>query len=248
MEIVMRMNNKLPISTKSDARLSFHLSSVLSEERYGWFYEHFINIGIYGERDVFINFIDNAIDDSYRSLFSERICYEADVIKDENELIDILKAHVNRKFYSYLWLDKYEIPETAEYHTDSFVHPVLVYGYDDSNEIFNIINFTWSKGSYVQEVPYESIKSAYILMRNNIEHYFHMIGGHTVLTAYKLNPTAGKQTFSLNRFLVELSNYIYSRGDNISEHNPTEYITCEYGLNGYKNYCMCAIMLHQVHG
>lgn len=234
MEIVMRMNNKLPISTKSDARLSFHLSSVLSEERYGWFYEHFINIGIYGERDVFINFIDNAIDDSYRSLFSERICYEADVIKDENELIDILKAHVNRKFYSYLWLDKYEIPETAEYHTDSFVHPVLVYGYDDSNEIFNIINFTWSKGSYVQEVPYESIKSAYILMRNNIEHYFHMIGGHTVLTAYKLNPTAGKQTFSLNRFLVELSNYIYSRGDNISEHNPTEYITCEYGLNGYK--------------
>lgn len=92
MEIVMRMNKKSPIRTNWETRLSFHLSTVLNEERYGWFYEHFINIGIYGERDVFINFIDNAIDDSYRSLFSERICYEADVIKDENELIDILRG------------------------------------------------------------------------------------------------------------------------------------------------------------
>lgn len=228
------MKHMLKINTKQETCLSFHLSTVLDEAMYPWFYEHFINIKVLGETDIFMEFVDNAIDDSYRSLFSERLCYDADMIKDENELVDILKDHVNRKFYSYLWLNKYEIPETEEYHNYSFVHPVLVYGYDESHETFHIINFTWSKGSYVQEVPYESIKKAYALMRNNLEYYFHIMGGHTVLTCYKLNPVAGKQTFSLNRFLVELSNYIYSRGDNITEHNPAEYVTCEYGLNSYK--------------
>ena len=230
----MKHTKKLPISTKPETRLSFHLSTVLNEERYGWFYEHFINIRIAGDNDIFIDFLDNKIDESYRSLFSERICYDVNMIKDDNELVHILQGHVNRKFYSYLWLDKYEIPDTEEYHMYSFVHPVLVYGYDDQKEKFNIINFTWSKGSYIQEIPYESIKKAYALMRKYVDNYYHIIGGHTVLTGYKLSATAGKQPFSLNRFLVELSNYIYSRGDNLAEQTPTEYMTCEYGLNCYK--------------
>ena len=154
----MKHNKKLPISTAPETRLSFHLSTVLNEERYGWFYEHFINIRIAGNKDVIVDFIDNRIDDSYRLLFSERICYDVDMIKNDNDLVLILQDHVNRKFYSYLWVDKYEIPDTEEYHVYTFVHPVLVYGYDDQKKIFNIINFTWSKGSYIQEVPYESIK------------------------------------------------------------------------------------------
>ena len=48
------------------------------------------------------------------------------MIKDDNELVYILQGHVNRKFYSYLWLDKYEIPDTEEYHMYSFVNPVSV--------------------------------------------------------------------------------------------------------------------------
>ena len=59
----MKHTRKLPISTKPETRLSFHLSTVLNEERYGWFYEHFINIRIAGDNDdIFIDFLDNKID------------------------------------------------------------------------------------------------------------------------------------------------------------------------------------------
>ena len=230
----MTKSKVLPINMKPETRLSFHLSTVLSEDRYPWFYEHFINIKVWGESKVYMDFVDNIIDESYRALYSERVCYTSKMIPNEEQLIHILTDIIDRKFYSYLWLDKFEIPDTVEYHNYHFVHPVLVYGYDDVERVLYILNFTWSKGSYLQKVSYEYIKKAFLLMNEQIENNFYMMGGDTVLISYKVNQNIGKQQFNIKRYLKELSNYIFSRSDSIAENYPDHYVTCEYGLNGYK--------------
>lgn len=230
----MTKSKVLPINMKPETRLSFHLSTVLSEDRYPWFYEHFINIKVWGESKVYMDFVDNIIDESYRALYSERVCYTSKMIPNEEQLIHILTDIIDRKFYSYLWLDKFEIPDTVEYHNYHFVHPVLVYGYDDAERVLYILNFTWSKGSYLQKVSYEDIKKAFLLMNEQIENNFHMMGGDTVLISYKVNQNIGKQQFNIKCYLNELGNYIFSRSDSIAENYPDHYVTCEYGLNGYK--------------
>lgn len=224
----------LPINTKPETRLSFHLNTVLSEDMYPWFYEHFINIRMLGDKDLFLEFTDNVIDESYRPLFEERICYDEKMISDGDALVKILKTNLNNRFYSYLWVDKFEIPDTEEYQNYNFVHPVMVYGYDDLVEKFFIINFTWSKGSYIQQVSYDEIKSAYKMMAEHIEEHLLMIGSHTVLTSYRLDKTSARQPFRLYHFLVELSNYLYSRADNSGESYPHTYVTCVYGMQVYE--------------
>ncbi len=119
-----------------------------------------------------MDFVDNIIDESYQRLYSERVCYASQMIPSGETLIHILTENINKKFYSYLWLDKYEIPETDEYHKKHYVHPVLVYGYDETERVLFIINFTWNKGSYLQKVSYEEIKKAFSLMNEQIENNF----------------------------------------------------------------------------
>ncbi len=223
----------LPIYTQPDTRLSFHLSTILSKERYSWFYERFTNIKIIGTKNVFIDFMDNIIDDSYRSLFSERICYNFNKLTDENRLLNILKEKLNNDFYSYLWLDKIEIPDTDEYHNYHFYHPVMVYGYEEKAKLFHIINFTGSKGILFQKVQYDSLMSAYKEMITNSTHSDFILPDTIVLTSYKVNKNAGKYPFSLANYLIQLGDYIFSRANNIGGENTDSYVEAIYGLNVY---------------
>ena len=223
----------LPVYTQPDTKLSFHLNTILSKERYPWFYERFTNIKIIGTNEVLIDFVDNIIDDSYRPLFSERVCYDYNMLS-EDELVDILKEKLNGDFYSYLWLDKIEIPDTDEYHNYHFNHPVMVYGYDEEEKVFHIINFTGSKGVFFQKIQYASLVAAYKEMIKN-QSLINPISSDTiVLTSYKVNKNAGKYQFNLANYLIQLSDYIFSRADNIGGECNRSYIETTYGLCVYE--------------
>lgn len=91
----------LPINTKRETRLSFHLSMVLQHHIYPWFYEKYINLIIHGDRDIVIDFIDNKIDASYREYIDERITYaHSDITTDIDYFIkdSILYKRVIYKF------------------------------------------------------------------------------------------------------------------------------------------------------
>ncbi len=73
----------LPINTKRETRLAFHLSMILQHHIYPWFYEKYINLIIHGDREIVIDFIDNKVDASYREYMDERITYAHGDIKTD---------------------------------------------------------------------------------------------------------------------------------------------------------------------
>lgn len=204
----------LPINTKKETRLSFHLSTILQNNIYPWFYEKYINLIIHGDREIIIDFINNKIDDSYREYMEERIIYAYEDVKDKKDIIQYLKESINKSFYSYIWLDKYNLYGNEYYHADHFAHTVLVYGYDDIDKKIYCLDFSSEKGIYVCICPYTDFTEAFV----NCVHYIEFGGNLSTLsetiTSYRIKKDIFVLPFNLDRFLSELHDYIYSEINN----------------------------------
>ena len=203
----------LPINIKKEAHLSFHLIAILQNHVYPWFYEKYINLIIHGDKEITIDFIDNKIDDSYREYMEERVVYKHSDFKDKNNVINYLIDRINRSFYSYIWLDKYNLYGNEYYHINHFTHPVLVYGYDDINKNIYCIDFSFEKGTHTCTCPYDDFIEAFA----NGEKHIKYGGGPTTINetiiSFKIKKDIIALPFNLDRFLGELHDYIYS------EHN-----------------------------
>lgn len=230
-ETNMESKRILPITCNKDTQLSFHLSAVLSDDMKAWFYNRFINIRCWGIDLVVVDFMDNVIDDSYRDLFDERICYDPQRVPNGRRLIKSLKRNLCKDFYSYLWIDKYEIPGSDEYHISNFIHPILIYGYDDASENFFIENFTPSKGSYLTTVHYSELCAAYDAVIADLPGLQIANGSDIIRTDFRLNRQKAPHRFDIVKFTAELSNYIFSRPDVTQYVNSAVY----FGMDVYKS-------------
>ena len=144
----MESKRILPITCNKDTQLSFHLSAVLSDDMKAWFYNRFINIRCWGIDLVVVDFMDNVIDDSYRDLFDERICYDPQRVPNGRRLIKSLKRNLCKDFYSYLWVDKYEITIHGKYLDNSISYRARKF----NNEL-------WNHGKYFAQFcePFERL-------------------------------------------------------------------------------------------
>ena len=214
MEKEKRRAKKLYLNPSNETHLSFHLSVLLRPELYAWFYENFINITILGESDQSIEFIDNFVDYSYRELMEERVVYRYDDFPDKSGIIDYLIKSIDNGFYSYMFLDKYCIPDTDSYMSWHFVHQIIAYGYDDINKTISAVDFSFEKGVVIHEISYENFIEGFI----NIGEYYMLGGGAKPLEEnimsfkpnYKTTINVKDNTFELDRFMSELQDYINS--------------------------------------
>lgn len=200
---------KLYINPSKETNLSFHLSVVLRPDLYSWFYENFINVVIFGDSTYFIEFLDNIIDESYRELMEQRIIRNYNSFAQKEDVIKYLTESIENDFYSYIWVDKYYVPNNESYMNWHYVHAVMVYGYDDVNETISVINFSFEKGVVLQEISYDDFVQAFI----SGEEYYKNGGGNTALeetiTSFKIK-TNHNSAFELDRFMLELRDYLRS--------------------------------------
>ena len=202
---------KLHINMAKETHLAFHLSALLTPELYPWFYERFVNIEILGDSQCYIEFIDNTIDYSYRELMEERIIYSYDrLCQREEDIITYLTESIENGFYSYIWVDKHYMPGSEDYMNWHFVHPVMVYGYDDRSKTISFVHFMSAKGTVLQEVSYDDFIRAF----TNAEQYYEEGGGVMTLTetvtSFKPLTAHSNNIFELDRFMSELRDYLNS--------------------------------------
>ena len=237
------MNKKeLYINLSEETRLSFLLMPVLGDYAYSWFYEKYINLVMHAVRQdengvvYMIDFIDNHVDESYREYMQERTVDSYDEVVG-GDFIGYIKGKIDKDFYLYTSIDKHHIPDNEVYMKDHFVHPTLIFGYDEDNREILCIDQSFTKGASKCRVKYEDFSMAFKDIKNHYESGADIrVLGETV-TCFKLKKKPYVPPFEIKRFLSELYDYLHSTVDVLKERQMYFYSTeMAYGIGVYDKF------------
>lgn len=136
----------LPINTDPETHINFYLSMILTNENMrAWFYERYINLVMY--EDI-IDFIDNI---NYSGIIGHVRSYSWDEGKQRG-ICKVIKEVIQGNGFLNFWVDEYNLPCSIRYQKQHFVHPIIVYGYDDRKKIFNAWFFDIGRGYRTVEI------------------------------------------------------------------------------------------------
>ncbi len=160
---------KLKINLQREITTYLHrslpLCAILScEENYKWFYRHYIEIFSITYQNGFsrLEFLEEK--NNYNDVFQE-VFLKFEEVPD---ILQFIKDKIDSGVYVSVHIDEYCLPQKGSYGKNHFVHPSLIYGYDDiqkklmaigfdSEMIFNEITFDYK--DFVD--AYESAKVHY---------------------------------------------------------------------------------------
>lgn len=158
MEEPRHVRNSLPISHSKELtvlskemlhmQLPFH-----NEFFFPWFYCHFINIYYY--LDTYFNYIDS---DSFTEIFDAIVLDFSQVV--EFNTPETVRNGIDRGYYFFAWINNYYNPKSEFYLRVNDIHPVLVYGYDMTNEIYQFAAFDIRQGLLLDEIPVQDLHTA----------------------------------------------------------------------------------------
>lgn len=160
---------KLKINLQREITTYLHrslpLCAILScEENYKWFNQHYIEIFSITYQNGFsrLEFLEekNNYDDVFQEVFLK--------FEEVPDILQFIKDKIDSGVYVSVHIDEYCLPQKGSYRKNHFVHPSLIYGYDniqkklmaigfDSEMIFNEIAFDFN--DFVE--AYESAKIHY---------------------------------------------------------------------------------------
>ncbi|WP_458125217.1 hypothetical protein [Paenibacillus sp. Z3-2] len=149
-----------------------------------WFYSNFIhlkcNLNFIKNKDDFdIDFIAGNI---YGGIPWLDYLETQHKTEDEHDLCMDILSKINEGYYYYSFVDEYYIPNRQAYKKFHNTHDLLIYGYDLSNNLFNVIGFN-ERMQYVESyVSFDDLAKAlkfseanysnYIKKRENINYSF----------------------------------------------------------------------------
>ena len=122
-----------------------------------WYYSNFVNIIYY--KDAWFEYVDAISFYEQQALYT-RILNEDDAPINNPERF---LAAINKNFYIYLWLDKFSLQGTAAYQKHHDIHPVLIYGYDLEQSIYQCVYFEMNTS--VQYASFPLMKPFGVLFR-----------------------------------------------------------------------------------
>ncbi len=147
---------KLKINLQREITTYLHrslpLCAILScEENYKWFYQHYIEIFSITYQNGFsrLEFLEEK--NNYEDVFQEAFLKFEEV----PDILQFIKDKIDSGIYVSVHIDEYCLPQKGSYGKNHFVHPSLIYGYDnvqkklmaigfDSEMIFNEITFDFN--------------------------------------------------------------------------------------------------------
>ena len=170
-------------------------------DQIGWINERYVNLLTY---DGIVDYVDNI---NYSGMFHHIRSYGINELND-NFHKALKNAVVNDQF-AILWVDEYYLSASSyRYNVSHFVHPLVVYGYNEETNQYDVIFFDITKGQVIIRIDVDELCEA---MTGVKEHYIY---GATIdaldktLSIYNLSSTF-KGEFHLNVFIRNLSHYLY---------------------------------------
>ena len=200
-----------PINTKKETDINFYLSMILSDDKlYGWFYERFVNIAICGG---IVDFIDNI---NYNSIIGHVRSYSWKEIQ-QKDLSSVVQSIICGGGFLMFWVDEYDLSCSIRYNKQHFVHPILIYGYDNEKEIYNAWFFDINSGYRAVEISYNDMDKA---IHDVNEYYMH--GGSPEAVALTVNifqvyTSFPKLPFDISVFLQSLKDYLYAQNNTMTK-------------------------------
>ncbi len=207
--------------------LAYPLSIILAnKEAWPWFYSNFIQL--YSTNKFNITIHNHGEFDNYPWLSVTE--WENERFACERQLIDSIIKSVENENYVYLFVDEFFIENTTAFQKDTYIHDILIHGYDDEKSIFYVSGFT-KNGTYsFYTVSFESIMKATLTEKLTLHR-------KVTLLQYKKyrydNYTYLSYHFDLNNIVEQLEDYLYNRNSSLRfrmNQNPNNFL---YGIQVY---------------
>ncbi|MFF2480909.1 hypothetical protein [Paenibacillus sp. NPDC058071] len=138
---------EIPLQKKitSYLNIAYPMLFILSEPKLeNWFYERFVHIYSQQWYGYYLR-TDYADSSRYFGDLLERHAHsieETRAIVQRQSIISFLRSAITEGYaVNVFTLDKYYLPETEEYHREHLVHELLVTGFDDRTEKFDLIGY-----------------------------------------------------------------------------------------------------------
>ena len=228
------MKNELPIvptpiSTYPGGNAM--LSIVLSHpESLPWFYQSFIQIYANPRDDASVagNFIQSDLGACECPFLSVNAFRSTLIDLKWDRFSDFARDCINQNHYVYTWTNRFYIRPCQNYNKNHFLHPILIYGYNDEERIFKAAGFFYGFYNYV-EIDYDEVDAGY----QNYELAENKWGIHGAHLLYYLNI---KRTFQIQEVVTSLEDYLYGRDStNIFYYHSLHEVSNDmlYGIHFY---------------
>lgn len=199
----------LKICNTDAIQINPNLGIILTGDMEGWFHEKYINIFMNG---TIIDYVDNV---NYSGAIIQQHVYSYEEIKQYG-IIDVIEKEIALEHYIHLWVDEIAIPQSIRYKRDHFVHPLMIYGYNSTEQIIKAVFFDIARGQTFIDIQYQDL-----IFATKFLDQFYQFGGNDnaisqTLLACSLHQHM-KGLFHIDVFAKQLSNYICCTTDNITE-------------------------------
>ncbi|KYF83252.1 hypothetical protein BE11_45200 [Sorangium cellulosum] len=213
-------SKELKIKLQHDVNVYLHhslpLCVILGEERFlPWFYQHFVQvISDSGESifrgnwpSIWVDFLEG--DDSYREVIDD-VYLDRAVLKGQSDVRGMFIECLERGHTMIVSLDEYYLPKKASYQTRHYVHPTLIYGYDDHAREFLAVGFDDQRLFCALRFGYDEVLAAYASAFESDEK---SMDYQQLIRLLKPRPFSRAYPFNARKFLAQLQGYVSSSAD-----------------------------------
>lgn len=221
------------------------LSVILAHKQtHGWFYESYVQL--YSIR-VFrrpVSGFHDLVEDSDRrggeiesiavhfAVMSGRKWFDECLVKkffgdDPDDIVSFIVKSVNLGCYLRLELDEYYLPNKRSFGFREWVHPTLVYGYDDDRQVVLSLGFD-TKIFTKLTLAYSDLRRAYASARRISQAPSR---NRALVSLIKMWEPPRPYPFSRRRFLGELRGYLYSTIDSAKKFTLTTFLPASVDLD-----------------
>lgn len=230
--------------------LSLRLCAILTSNDYNeWFMNNFINLKSYidfeNPDNIRLSYIDYEFDSviNYKHFSIDKL--------DNINVISILIDSINNNQYIIIFLDEFFLPIKNKYQKIHFVHPQLIYGFDNSKEVFYAVGNNKVNEQQMFEIDYKLLEESFneatknyfssapyakdrfvesFMLKTNIKNDFDKVKIIKKIKNFILSENIENET-NQNNDINKINSYIFT-GNN-SDTNPKNIINQinKFGLN-----------------
>ncbi len=230
---MLELKVKMQLDITTYLHRSLPLCIILAYDKYlPWYYSRFIQIFSFTDDKDFseINYLEPR---DCSSEILDMVCLGYHLLDKVDNIIDFIIEKINRGYYLIINIDEYYLSNKWAYNKNHFVHSSLIYGYDNVAEQFNAISFNKDMLFTMMTFNYAEFTEAY----NNGKIHYKKSAPWCESSAIQIVRPKGFEAefpFSYERFMRELSSYIFSKGDGDRLYT-FEYPSCRvvYGIEVY---------------
>jgi hypothetical protein len=241
LELKVTLQNLINVNLDHALSLSIILAH---EEIYPWFYESYIQLySVRLLRRRVAGFIEIVSERERRGDEAENVvvlflatpgadwldeCHVKMFFGSEpDDIISFILRSINLGCYLRVEVDEYYLPNKRSYGRRQFIHPAMVYGYDNEHRTLKILGFD-ANGYFTKlTFDYDDFRRAYESARLANPDSSVSRGLVLLVRMKTLKPLRSRYPFSVKRFLREMENYLSSRVDSAKKFSLTTFLPAD---------------------